>query len=119
MDKSSVLNVDENIGGVLSYIFPLPVIFLFMKEKNEFIRFHSIQAIIVMVFLIIFFSVFQSLSLMVHAFGLFGWILQNIIYTVLGLASLALWVFLLIKAYQGERWKVPVVGDIAEKQLGK
>jgi uncharacterized membrane protein len=36
--------------------------------------------------------------------------------SLIGLAAFVLWIVLVIKAYQGQMWKLPVIGDLAEKQ---
>jgi len=41
----------------------------------------------------------------------------RVISSIIGLIGLILWIVLMIKAYQGERWKVPVAGDFAEKNM--
>lgn len=120
MNKSSVLGVDENIGGVLAYCGPMPVVFLAMKESNEFIRFHSMQALFVGIAGILFWAVLNVVFMsLLGMFGFVGSILQGIASTAIGLGFMVLWILCIIKAYQGERWKLPIVGDLAEKQLAK
>ena len=93
---------------MLAYITIIPaIIFLVMEpyNRNKFIRFHSFQCIFLWVALVVIHIVLGFIPIV-------GWALSIFV----SLAALALWIVLLIKAYNGQMWKVPVVGDIAEKQ---
>lgn len=100
----------SNVAGALSYIFPVGIIFLAIDpyKGDPFVRFHSFQAIFYWVgaFVIRF-----ALALMLP------WTLWSIVWLV-SLAIFGGWVFLVFKAYNNERFKFPVIGDIAEKQAG-
>ena len=98
----------DNVAGMLAYITIIPaIIFLVMEpyNRNKFIRFHSFQCIFLWVALVVIHIVLGFIPIV-------GWALSIFV----SLAALALWIVLLIKAYNGQMWKVPVVGDIAEKQ---
>jgi uncharacterized membrane protein len=45
----------------------------------------------------------------------FGWLII-LLYPLFGLACLAVWAFLIYKAYNNEKFKLPIIGDLAEKQ---
>jgi uncharacterized membrane protein len=104
----------DNTAGMLAYITIIPaIIFLVMEpyNKNKFVRFHAWQ------------NIFFALALTVLWIGLviigmipiIGW-LTIILWPLIGLAALVVWILLLIKANKGEKWKLPVIGDLAEKQ---
>jgi uncharacterized membrane protein len=97
--------LNPNVAGLLCYVggWISGIIFLVLEEKNRFVRFHAAQSIIV----------FGTLNLISM---IFGWIpgTGGIISGLVGAFSLVFWVVLMVKAYQGELYKVPVVGDIAE-----
>ncbi len=98
----------DNVAGMLAYITIIPaIIFLVVApyNQNRFIRFHSFQNIFFCVALIVL-----HIALMFIPFV--GWALNML----LSLLALALWIILLLKAYQGQKWKLPVIGDMAEKQ---
>lgn len=103
----------QNIAGLLCYLagFITGIVFLIIEKENRFVRFHAIQSIAISVVLIVV-SMVLSVSLMMIPFvGAFiGWLLN--------VASLILWIILMVKAYNGEAYKLPVVGDFAEKQAG-
>lgn len=95
----------RNTAAALSYVglWVTGLVFLLI-EKDEFVRFHAMQSLIV----------FGALSILTLV-PFIGWILSPIIMV----AIFVLWLFLLIKAYQGEEYELPVVGPFAKQQLGK
>ena len=104
----------DNVAGMLAYITIVPaIVFLLVApyNRNRFVRFHSFQCIFLTVAWI---ALGMALSI-VGMIPVLGW-MTLLIWPVIGLAGLALWVILLIKANQGQMWKLPFVGDLAEKQ---
>jgi uncharacterized membrane protein len=105
----------DNIAGALAYLFIPAIVFLFVDpyKRNRFVRFHSFQAITLAVVLFVF-NVIIGNILLGSVFSVMsgGWTF----YSLIRLAELILWVFLMVKAYQGQRYKLPVIGDFAEKQ---
>ncbi|MEK5038430.1 DUF4870 domain-containing protein [Sporosarcina sp. FSL K6-3457] len=105
-NKKSSIGLDENIGGMLCYIFIIGLVFLFMEKENQFIRFHALQAVFLGVFLFI-------LNLVLGIIPIIGWILS----LLMGPLVLFMIVFMMYQAYKGKYFKLPVIGDMAEKQL--
>lgn len=106
----------DNVAGMLAYVTIIPaVVFLVLEpyNKKRFIRFHSFQNIF---FCIAWIVVGIALSI-VASIPVLGW-LTLLIWPLVGLGGLALWLVMLIKAYQGKMFKLPIIGDIAEKQAG-
>ncbi|HXP15653.1 MAG TPA: DUF4870 domain-containing protein [Terriglobales bacterium] len=104
----------DNVVGMLCYITIVPaIIFLVMEpyNKNRFVRFHAFQMIFFSVGWIV---VWVALSF-VGMIPVLGW-LTLLIWPLLGLGGLIIWIILLIKANQGQMFKLPIVGDLAEKQ---
>ena len=103
---ASTTNLQPNVAGLLCYlgVWVTGIIFLFIEQKNKFVRFHAIQSIIVFVILGIA-SAFLSQIPMV------GWFLG----TIIGVLYLVLWIVLMVKAYQGQLYKIVLAGDLAEK----
>jgi uncharacterized membrane protein len=104
----------DNVAGMLAYITIIPaIVFLLVApyNKSKFVRFHSFQCIFLTVAWI---ALGVALSF-IGAIPVLGW-LTLLIWPIIGLGGLALWIILLIKANQGQMWKVPFVGDLAEKQ---
>jgi uncharacterized membrane protein len=108
MAKKSSINIDENIAGALCYVLVwiTGLIFLLIEPNNKFIRFHAMQSILVFLPLMILQAIFMFIPFI-------GWIIGWLI----GLLTFVLWIVLMYKAYNKEKWKVPIVGDIAENQI--
>jgi uncharacterized membrane protein len=106
--------LSENVAGMLAYVTIIPAIIFLVTapyNKNRFIRFHSFQCLFFCLALIVI-SVAFSILTVVPFMALVTIPLQMII----GLGSLIVWIVLLLKANQGQMFKLPVIGDLAEKQ---
>jgi uncharacterized membrane protein len=104
----------DNVAGMLAYVTIIPaIIFLVMApyNRNRFIRFHSFQCLFVCVAFIAIGIALSILSVIP-----FLVLLTIPLHFVLGIGGLILWVVLLLKAYQGQMFKLPFIGDMAEKQ---
>lgn len=111
---ASAAPLAENVAGMLAYFTIIPAIVFLLIEpynRNRFVRFHSFQCLFTCGALIVIHVGLSIVSYMLPllAFGVWG---------LLGLAELALWLLLVIKAYQHQMFKLPIVGDMAEKQAG-
>ena len=110
----------DNMAAALCYVLGLltGVLFLVLApyNQNRLIRFHAFQSIFVnlaYVAALIVLGVFTGILRMVPFFGV---MLSFMLYPILGLGFFVLWLVLMYKAYNGERWVLPVVGPLAEKQ---
>lgn len=103
----------DNLAGLLAYLLIPAVLFLVIEpyNKNRFVRFHSFQCLF---FAAAWFVLWIALTV-VAMVPVVGTMLM-ILYPIVGLAGLVLVVFLMVKAYQGQLFKLPVIGDMAEKQ---
>ncbi len=113
--------LEENIAGMLAYFTIIPaIVFLLIDpyNKNRFVRFHSFQCLFAAVALIIIDVVLMILSAIVHLVPVIGWFVTALMWPLYSLAVLALWLLLVIKAYQHVMFKLPIIGDMAEKQAG-
>lgn len=108
--KKTSLGLEENVEGALCYLlgFITGIIFLILEKDNKFIRFHAMQSILV----------FLPLWVLAFFIGWFIWFLWMIT-PFIWLLSLALWLILMLKAFQGEMYKLPIIGDAAEKLLSE
>lgn len=114
MPTKTTSGSNEKLMGALSY-FAGPVtgiIFLLMEKDNTFVRFHAMQSTLI-------FGALWLLSIILGVIPVIGWIVGVIISPILTIGGLILWIVLMFKAYQGEKFKVPYFGDLAEKQLSK
>jgi len=118
---TSAMPMEENIAGMLAYFTIIPAIVFLLIEpfnRNRFVRFHSFQCLFAAVALVVIEVALAILSAILHFIPVIGWTLTAILWPVWGLAILVLWVLLVVKAYQHEMYKLPIVGDMAARQAG-
>lgn len=106
-NKTSI-GLTENVGGMLCYIFIIGLVFLFMEKENRFIRFHALQAVFTAVAVLL-------ISIVLGFIPIIGFILS----LLMGPVVFGLMIFMMYQAYQGKYFKLPFIGDMAEKQLDK
>ena len=116
----SIFGLDENLAAALSYIFGFfsGIAVLIMERENKFVRFHALQSTLWFLFLAIATWVLSFIARL----PIVGWILGiliNPVLAVVGLITFASIVFLMYKAYRGESFKLPIIGDIVWAQINK
>jgi uncharacterized membrane protein len=112
----------ENIAGVLAYFTFVPaVVFLVLDpyNKNRFVRFHSVQCLLLWAAAGLFAIALKLASVVLFIIPLLGPLLVYLVSTVVGLAAVVIWVVLVVKAFQGEMFKLPMLGDFAAQQAGE
>ncbi|KAF5420001.1 MAG: putative membrane protein [Candidatus Methanocomedens sp.] len=104
MPKTSV-GLEENIAGLLCYVLGwlTGIVFLVLEKENKFVRIDAIQSL----------ATFLPLSIIAWVIGLIPFI-GGVISSLIWILTLILWLILMFKAYKGEMYKLPVVGDFAE-----
>ena len=109
--------LQPNLAAALAYVLTVitGIIFYVIEKENKYVRFHAMQSILFGAVWIVLWIVLSIISTALLFVPVVGWIITAVIYLVLGLGGFILWLFLMYKAYQGEKFKLPIVGDIAEK----
>ena len=125
--------LDPKVAGALSYIWIVGLIFFFIEKDNKFIRFHAAQSLI--------FGIANSVLMMVlvvvgvvltFVFGIGGAMIGGIVGTLVSMLTWLIWllfwlvalamliglVVAAVKAYQGQMFKLPIIGKFAEKLAG-
>jgi uncharacterized membrane protein len=102
--EKTIAGLDENIGGALAYALGWISggLLLLLEPSNRFVRFHAWQSVIV----------FGGLSIawFVAMASIIFWFIA---FAVIPIVSAFLWLFLMFKAYHGERYRLPFAGDLA------
>jgi uncharacterized membrane protein len=108
-EKTST-GIKPNVAGLLCYLvgWITGLIFLLIEKESKFVRFHAIQSISIYVVLFVVYLIFMFIPVI-------GWIID----ILLGIGMFVLWIVLMYKAYQGEKFKLPIIGDFAEKQANQ
>ena len=107
--QSAQSGLSDNAAGALAYVTVIPAIIFLVAEpynKNPYIKFHAWQ------------SIFLGIAAFVIGFINVIPILGQIIFLLGMLALFIAWVICLLKALKGERFKLPFIGNLAEKQAG-
>jgi len=122
--KSST-GLDENIAALLSYIFGWVsgLIFFLIEKDSRLVRFHAMQSllfnvlvgIVFIVLWVVLFVFFMILSQVSGALTGILTILSTLIWVVLCIAVLIGWIMCLVKAFQSQYFKLPIIGNFAEK----
>lgn len=104
-NSSQSTGLPKNTAAALAYALGwVTGIIMLLVEKDPLVRFHAMQSIVI-------FGALTIISLV----PVIGWALSPIVMII----GFVLWLVLIFKAYQGEKFKLPVAGDFAEKLLGK
>jgi uncharacterized membrane protein len=108
--QKTVFGISENLAGLLCYVLGwiTGILFLLVEKENQFVRFHALQSLVT--FLSLF--VLSFLLVFIPVINLFSLVLIPLI-------SLVLWLLLMVKAYQGEKYKLPYIGVWCEQQLNR
>jgi len=112
----------ENVAGLLCYVlgWVTGIIFLLI-DKRPYVRFHAAQSIVVFgglhVINIIIGIMFGAGFMMMGGFGAFG--MGAALYGLVSLLAFILWILLMVKAYQHEKFEVPIAAGIAKSFAGK
>lgn len=108
----------DKIIAALAYMFLPAIIFLFLEpyKRNRFVRFHCFQAIFLAVAGIVMGTILKIAAAILFLVPLLGPLIVVLAWIVLGLAWFILWIVLVLKALQGEIFRLPYIGDMAEKQ---
>ena len=109
MSQETTLNLAPNVAGWLCYLgaWVSGIIIFVLEQKNGWIRFHAAQSIVT----------FGTLAV---ASIILGWIpvIGTVFSVIIGITGFILWIVLMVKAYNGERFKLAWAGDIAERMAG-
>ncbi len=109
-NNKTSLGVDENIEGFLTYLllWITGIVFLVVEKDNKFVRFHAMQSTITFLGLTILDLIFLYVPLIGRALTV-----------IVDITILITWLICMIEAYLGEKFKLPVIGDLSEELLKK
>jgi uncharacterized membrane protein len=113
----SSTGLDPKLAGLLCYILGIitGLIFFFIEKSNGVVRFHAAQSILFSGSMIVLWIVITILGFVIVNISLALGSIFSLLTMLLGLGIFVLWVVLLIKGYSGQKWKLPVIGDMAER----
>ena len=110
--------LQENVAGLLCYLLGwLTGIIFLLIDKRPFVRFHAAQSIVVFGSLFVLRVVLSFLWIGSYYGGFFG--IHLLISGLLSLITIAAWIVLMVMAYQGKRFEVPIAAGVAHSLAGK
>jgi uncharacterized membrane protein len=111
ISERSTTGLDANVAGALCYAlgFLTGIVFLVVEKDSQFVRFHAMQSLIFFLGYAVIWSVLWTVA---------WWIMIFLAFPI-AVAVLVIWILLMVKAFQGQRYKLPYIGDIAEQQVAK
>jgi uncharacterized membrane protein len=118
----SSTGMTANTAGLLCYValWVTGIVFVVLEKKSTFVKFHAWQSIITfgaLTVIQIIMSILGAIAISTLSYGL--WRFANVLGIIIWVITVALWIVLMLLAYQGKMWKVPLAGNWAEKQANK
>ena len=103
--ESTSTGFDANVAAALAYLvgFVTGIIFLLVEKENRFVRFHAMQSTLLFVGIVL-------LDILLQIVPILG---SLVVIFVIIPVSAAVWLLMMYKAYQGEEYKLPLVGQMA------
>jgi uncharacterized membrane protein len=88
-------------------------------NRDRFVRFHAFQAIFLGLAGIVVAIALVILTTILGMIPVIGWIMDSLVWLAYGAVLLVLAILLMYRAYNGEQYSIPVIGDLAFQQAGK
>jgi uncharacterized membrane protein len=110
----SNLRLDPKVAGALCYLFGClsGLLFFVLENENKTVRFHALQSIL-------FFGILSILSFLSVVLTIFtNFVIFRMATSAIWILHFVAWIFLVIRTYQGENYRIPWIGDIAARQVG-
>jgi uncharacterized membrane protein len=121
-DEGTVGRLPERIAAGLAYVTFIPaIVFLLLDpyRKNRVVRYHSIQCLLFCVAILAVAAFLRLVGLVLSLIPVLGPLLMYVIPVVAAIAAGLVWLVLVVKALQGEMFKLPALGDVAEHYAGQ
>jgi len=121
-ESESSTGMSSNVAGLLCYVagWITGIVFVVVEKKSRFVKFHAWQSIVTfgaLTVVQIILSILGAIAVGTLSFGL--WQFAHVLGIIVWVITVALWIVLMLLAYQGKMWKVPLAGNWAEKQANK
>jgi uncharacterized membrane protein len=116
---ASNTGLPSNVAGALAYLLgPITgVLFLVLEKRDAFVRFHAAQSIGVSVVFIAAGVLLAVVTSVLAVVPILGWLAGLALSLGFSLLGLAVWIWLMFKAWQGDQWEAPVIGEKVREML--
>lgn len=120
-DRGTSTGVDARLSSVLCYAgwWVTGLVFLFAERRDNTVRFHAAQSLIVFGALTVALLLCGGASAIAFVIATNTFQIVQAFGNVLWFAAVVLWLFLLVKTWRGENWRVPLAGDLASRLASK
>jgi uncharacterized membrane protein len=122
-ETESSTGMTANVAGLLCYValWVTGIIFVVLEKKSKFVKFHAWQSIITFGALTVIQIILSIIGAIAWAASPFGgaWRFANVLGIIVWVIMVGLAIALILLAYQGKMWKVPLAGNWAERQANK
>lgn len=121
-EAESSTGMSANVAGLLCYVasWITGIVFVLLEKKSRFVKFHAWQSIMtfgVLTVVQIILSIISGIALLSLSLGVWG--VVHVLGVIVWVITVGLWIALMVLAYQGKMWKVPLAGNWAEKRASK
>jgi uncharacterized membrane protein len=121
-EAESSTGMSANVAGLLCYVatWITGIVFVVLEKKSTFVKFHAWQSIMtfgVLTVVQIILAIAGSIALLTLSLGAWGFV--HVLGVIVWVITVGLWIALMVLAYQGKMWKVPLAGNWAEKRASK
>lgn len=110
----------DNLASALCYLVGVitGILFLVLEpyNRNRTIRFHAFQSIFFWIAAMVSWIVLLIVGVVLHLIPIIGSIISLLLWMALSIGVLVVWLMLMFKAYNNQKWVLPVIGPMAEKQ---
>jgi len=109
-EKSST-GLDANVAAALTYIPIVAIVFLVIEKGSRLVKFHAVQSLGLLVAWMATWFILGIIGMI----PVLGWA-TLLLWPLVAIGMFVIWLIALLKAFKGEWWKLPVIGNIAEQQ---
>lgn len=112
----------SNVAGALAYFTIIPAIIFLVVEpynKDRFIKFHAFQSLFFNIAWVVLMIGMMIIGIVLGFIPVIGWILDILLWLAIVLGGFGLWLFTMYKAYNNEKFMLPVIGKLADQQASK
>jgi len=109
-EKSST-GLDANVAAALTYIPVVAIVFLVIEKGSRLVKFHAVQSLGLLVAWMATWFILGIIGMI----PVLGWA-TLLLWPLVAIGMFVIWLIALLKAFKGEWWKLPVIGNIAEQQ---
>jgi uncharacterized membrane protein len=116
-ETSTATGLPENLAGALSYLLgPVTgIAFLILERHNRFVRFHAGQSVLLTILMIAISFGVSIVTTVLSIMPILGPFLSLAVSLLFGAAAFAFWLFLMFRAFNGDEWEFPWVGEQARR----